>query len=65
MEKLNEENNAQSHMECMFVLIDSGHNADGTMFNPQADEEEYYNECDEAFKDKIVGAVVVKTELSY
>ena len=52
-------------MERVFALIDSGHNEDGTMFDPKADEQEYYNKCDEAFNDKIVGAVVAETEPSY
>ena len=49
----------------MFALIDSRHNADGTMFYPKADEEEYYNEYDEAFNDEIVGSIVVETEPYY
>ena len=52
-------------MERVFVLINSGHNADGTMFDPKADEERNCNKCDEAFNNKILGAVVVETESSY
>ena len=35
------------------------------MFNPDADEEKYYNECDRAFDNKIVGGMLAQTEPSY
>ena len=35
------------------------------MFNPDADKEEYYNECDRAFDNEIVGAVMAQTEPSH
>ena len=52
-------------MEHLLALIESGHDADGTMFNPDANEEEYYNKCDRAFDIEILGAVLVQTESSY
>ena len=52
-------------MEHVLALIESGRDVDGTMFNPDADEEEYCNECDRAFDNKIVGAVLAQTEPSY
>ena len=57
--------NAQSTMEHALVLIKSWKNADRTMFDPDADEEEYYNKCNCAFDNEIVDAVVSQTELSY
>ena len=36
--KSNEETKAQSHMKCVFSLIDSEHNTDRTLFDPKADE---------------------------
>ena len=45
--------------------IESRHDADGSIFDPDADEEEYYNECDHAFDNEIIGAVMAQTELSY
>ena len=42
----------------MLALIESGRDPDGTMFDLDADEEEYYNECDRAFDNEIVGAVL-------
>ena len=50
--------NAQSTMEYVLALIESGHDTDGTMFNPDTDEEEYYSECDRAFDNEIIGAVL-------
>ena len=50
-------------MERVFILIDFAHNEYGTMFDPKDDEEEYCNECNETFNDKIVRAVVVEMEL--
>ena len=52
-------------MEHVLVLIESGHEADGFMFDADADEEEYYIECDRAFDNKIVGAVLAQTESCY
>ena len=52
-------------MEHVLALIESRHDADGTMFDPDADEEEHYNECDHAFDNEIVGAVMAQTEPSY
>ena len=52
-------------MEYVLALIESGYDADITIFDPDVDEEEYYNECDHAFDNKIVGAVMVQTEPSY
>ena len=46
------------------ALIESGHDVDGTMFDPDANEEEYCNECDRAFENEIVGAMLAQTEPS-
>ena len=56
---------AQSTMAHVLALIESGHNTDGTMFDLDVDEEEYYNECNKAFDNEIVGTVVAQTEPSY
>ena len=34
------------------------------MFDPDADEEEYYNKCDHAIDNKIIGAVMAQIEPS-
>ena len=57
--------NTQSIMEHILAIIESGHEADGSKFDPDADVEEYYNECDHAFDDKIIGAVLAQVEPSY
>ena len=45
-------------MEHVLALIESGHDTDGSIFDPDADKEEYYNECDHAFDNEIVGVVM-------
>ena len=52
-------------MKHVLALIESRHDADGTMLNCDTDDEEYYNECDHAFDDKIIGAVLAQVEPSY
>ena len=50
----------------MSALIDYGLKKDGTIFDPEADKEEYCNKCDEVLNGgKIVGGVVAETESSY
>ena len=43
-EEASEAPNAQSTMEYVLALIESGHEADESIFDPDADEEENYNE---------------------
>ena len=64
-ETLSESPNAQSTMTHVLTLVESEHNANGTMLDPNADEEEYCNEYNNVFDNKIVGAVMAQTELSY
>ena len=64
-EKAGEALDAQSTMEHVLAMVESGLEADGSKFDPDADEEEYYNECDRAFDDKIIGAVLAQVEPSY
>ena len=45
-------------MEHVLALIESGLEADGSKFDPEADEGEYNNECDRAFDEEIIGAVL-------
>ena len=52
-------------MEHVLAMIESGREADGPKFDPEADIEEYYNECDHAFDDEIIGAVLAEVEPSY
>ena len=52
-------------MEHVLALIESKHEVYGSMFDPDADEEEYYNECDRAFDNEIVGAMLAQIEPSY
>ena len=52
-------------MEHVLALIESGHEADRSMFDPDADEEEYDNECDRDFDNEVIGAVLAQIEPSY
>ena len=46
-------------------MVESGRHTDGSDFDPEADEEEYFNECDHDFEDEMIGAVVIEVEPSY
>ena len=52
-------------MEHVLALIESGHETDESMFDLEADEEEYYNEFYRAFDNEIIGAVLAQVEPSY
>ena len=52
-------------MEHVLALIESRHEADRFRFDPKTDEEEHYNECDRAFDNAIIGAVLAQVEPSY
>ena len=52
-------------MDHVLAMAESGRHIDGSEFDPDPDEEEYFNECDHDFEDEIIGAVVTEVELSY
>ena len=49
----NEVSNAQSTMVRVLAMVESGREVDGSEFDPEADKEEYCNECDDGFEDKL------------
>ena len=46
-DKSSKEDNIQSSLQHVFVLVDSGFNEDETKFDPKADKEQYCDECEE------------------
>ena len=48
-------------MEHVLALVESEQEAD--RFDPDADEEEYYNECEAAFNNEIIGVVLSEEEI--
>ena len=49
-------NDAQETMKHVLSLVEPEQEAD--RFDPDADEEEHYNECEAAFNDEIIGVVM-------
>ena len=60
-----EANETQSTMEHVLAMVESGRHTDGSDFDHDAHEEEYFNECDNDFEDEIIGAVVTEIEPFY
>ena len=65
LEEASEAPNAQSTMQHVLAMIESGNEADRSKFDPDADEEEHYNKCDHTFDNEIIGAVLAEVEPFY
>ena len=56
-----DDNDIDTDMERVFVMINSGFNEETDMFHPEAEEEKYYADCNDTFNDnKIVGCVTAE-----
>ena len=56
-----DEDDIDTDMQRVFALINSGFDEDASKFDPEAEEERYYADCNEALNDnKIVGCVALE-----
>ena len=56
-----EKDDIETDMRCVFALIDSGIDKGDVKFDPKAEEEKYYADCNEDLNDNtIIGCVVVE-----